>query len=268
MTDRFFLNAVEGDDDAIDSRYVLNRSEYVRNLCKEDIKCVVLSTYGFNVESSRLEISGLLGPDSKIPTLIVHGDRKRALLTASLLRKANLEKANSRESHGMDAQDTCGENHSQDANSISMKQEAHLSPTKCYRDHSQNRTENVGTLSLPESVRIERILPQWLYPVDHASSLDSGSKPTCSYRTSSSLWNTTAPKNSACSSSSGSSGSNNNNNSDSSSNDRNPSHSVPIVPQCVQNASYSDRLGGHVMGVHHPKYILTFTSLGIHVLIR
>ena len=265
MADRFFLNAVEGDDGTTDSRYVFNRSEYMKNLCKDDVKCVVLSTYGFNVDSSRLEISGLLGPDSKIPTLIVHGDRRRALLTASLLSKANSEKSCAREANGMDEQDTVQKYCFRDANSVSIKQEAHLSPKKCSPDHSQASAEKTDTLNLPENVRIERILPQWLYPADHASSFDSCSKLSSSY-TSSSLCDATANANSSCSSSSGniirknsSSGNKNNMNS---------SHSVPIAPQCASNTSYSDRLGGHVMGVHHPKYILTFTSLGIHVLIR
>jgi hypothetical protein len=287
MTDRFFLNVVEGDDDTVDSRYVFNRSEYMKNLCKEDVKCVVLSTFGFDVESSRQEISCLLGPDSTIPTLIVHGDRRRAVHEASLFRKANSVKASARESQGMDAQNTSGKNHFQNANSVSSEQEEDIPPMKCSLNHSQ--------ITLPESVRIERILPQW-HPVDHASSLDSSSKPGCSNRTTSSLCVATAHMNSTCSSSSSSSSSNNsksdnnykNNNSSSNSsrsntndssnisnnansgnnNDKNSSNSIPIVPQCVRNADHSDRVGGCVMGVHHSKYILTFTSLGIHVLIR
>ena len=257
MSDRFYLNSIESLKKRDYSIYLFNRQQYMQRLLQEDVKCVILSTYGLNVRSSQLEISDLLGPGSIVPTLIIHGDNRKVLAEATVLRKersnkkhtvgnlchtATIKVENSAFSIKLEKEDAVefqkkcigkATSAAEDSNNLKLARE------KSQIDIDKDYTLQEALLTYPDSVCIERVRSQWSPPEILPDMPDSN---TFSGNSSSRNFYTTRE---------------------------------PVVDDCctkgseafptIKNAS---AVGGKTLGVHHAKYILTFTSKGIHVLIR
>ena len=364
MSDRFFLNVVNSVTDSDNAKFLLDRSHYMQSLTQHDVLCVIMSSFGLNVESSQSEFLNLLGAESKVPTLIIHGDKRKSLAAASLLRKKT--KSHRNEFSVGDSNTTTNgavsgvsgnpgivikEERSAIVNedgrsqkvtteeflSVLIKEEkldviikqekkmsliseersssvikrefvstvvekdAHTakcnitngakslledSPSKFQRPilqlhaHSDSDAHDVMTSTLlrcPESVYIERVKPQWSYPLkgididriensaqfhqdeNCGRSSDKRSRPNSNTENDNTYSCTSSGTGSREGSSPCGIGSKANITLDNA--DR-----TGLNPECA--AGSANRLGGSVSGVHHPKYILTFTSKGLHVMIR
>lgn len=270
MSDRFFLNSVEGLTDRGQSVYLFNRRQYMQNLLQEDVKCVIMSTYGFNVQSTQLEISDLLGSGSMIPTLIIHGDNRKLLAKASILRKERARASCSRRSESYKkhkvSDASCGILFKVEgsAESINVEKidvsEVRNSIRNSGSRPSASSVDNSGTsllplakshpggdirdtlqetvLNFPDNVFIERVRSQWSRPE-------------------------TSPKKVGLDTYNGNSSRNNVLHTEGPPSDNNYKKSIQKSQDLNQGT-----IGGTTLGVHHAKYILTFTNKGVHVLIR
>jgi hypothetical protein len=197
MSDRFFLNKVGKDDSSCNSEYLFDRSSYIREiLATELIQCAILSTYGFNIAHSQNELADLLGIDSKVPCLILHGDKRKVVGETSLLRKRRqyeYHKENERISQQQSEEislltntECCKNNmkslHSNSDIGITEKVQSkydtydkpevdiiHISDKVVKEKTSHNNLETLnpdftlkGLSTYPESVFVERIVPQWV----------------------------------------------------------------------------------------------------------
>ena len=315
MSDTFFLNTAVQSTVLNNSEYVFDRSEYVKKLLSEEVKCIILSTYSFNIESTRLELPGLFGLESKLPTLVLHGDRRKLVAEACCalemnrqLKRIQLEtKKESLRNFPTQHVSVKGEwTDSGKTRSSMPKSETTLSDDILQisvSDQLEGHIRNKDIIDYSYNVQIERVLPQWLFQ-DEKSSTEN-----VTYSSSSS---SSSSKNSISRNSNNSIGrkSNFSNaygipdflkdtdlNADQNSklqefdekishlgstpsqmntemrsdveecSDRNvPQNNPQKVPRTVPNKR--GRIGGYVMGVHHPKYILAFTAKGLHVVIR
>jgi hypothetical protein len=255
MSDRFFLNSVIGSE--CNSGYLFDRSLYIRKILSDEfVQCAILSTYGFNIAHSQNELADLLGIDSKIPCLILHGDKRRVVGETSLLRKGRqyecqreketvsqqeyerIATVSSTECCNDDVENLHVESDIGITKKIQRKSDSHDKHEadvnhllgKVVRDKTdQNNPESLdhdlilkGLSTYPESVFVERIVPKW-----------------------SSKYNPLIKKHSNSSSSSSSSSSTG-----------------------YSNSIRDNSSRGFMMGVHHPKYILLFTEKGLHTVIR
>ena len=263
MSDRFFLNSVESLKGRDHSVYIFDRHQYMQNLLKEDVKCVILSTFGFNVRSSQSEISDLLGPGSTVPTLIIHGDKRKVLAEASILRRERSKRRCDR-SRASRKTDTVGDVYhtatikvEDSASSIKLEMrdalelqkksigrgtsaaedsgDSKLPREKSKTDIDRDYTLQEVLLTYPDSVCIERVRSQWSPPqillgIPGSNTFD-GNKSSSNFHSTRENCGITE------------------------------SQADPTIKSI-------STMGGKTLGVHHAKYILTFTSKGIHVLIR
>ena len=362
MSDRFFLNVVNSVTDSDNAKFLLDRSHYMLGLTEQDVLCVIMSSFGLNVESSQSEFLNLLGAESKVPTLIIHGDKRKSLAAASLLRKKTKSHRNEcsvrdsnattngavsevsrnpwivikeersaivskdRRSQKVTTEEFLSVLIKEEKLDVIIKQEKKMSfiseersssmikrefvstvvekdahtakcditngakslledsPSKFQRPilqlHAHSDAHDVMTSTLlrcPESVYIERVKPQWSYPLkgididriensaqfhqdeNCGRSSDKRSRPNSNTENDNTYNGTSSGTGSREGSSPCGIGSKANITLDNA--DR-----TGLNPECA--AGSANRLGGSVSGVHHPKYILTFTSKGLHVMIR
>ena len=246
MSDRFYLNSVGRFSDVGNPNYVLHRGQYMKKILEEDVKCIILSTYGLNTESALSELHDLLNEKSKVPTLILHGDKGKALNVASNARRClRLKKSHilleNQIGHGIehfgDTKVKVEDIHhaKRFSNAMRSPNDIESSPS-CSVEYSARRDFK----EYSDHVRIERVAPQWLYP-ENRSNLGSSANAHSNNSTSDLQFVKCSPIKSEFA--------------------RTPLR-IPNVPQS------SDRFGGNIAGVHHPKYILAFTSKGVHVHVR
>ena len=246
MSDRFYLNSVGSSSETENPNYVLHRCQYMKKILEEDVKCIILSTYGLNTESALSELHDLLNEESKVPTLILHGDKGKALNVASnARRRLRLNK------NPIKLEDRIGQSIENFSDTKVKVEDIHQTKrfssamrSSCNSELSSSRSMEYSARrdfkEYSNHVRIERVAPQWLYPKDR-SNLGSSQDAHSSSSTSDLQCVRKCPIKSE----------------------------IVSAPQKIPNVPKSnDRFGGHVAGVHHPKYILAFTSKGVHVHIR
>ena len=246
LSDRFYLNSVGCYSETENPNYVLHRGHYMQKILEEDVKCIILSTYGLNIDSALSELHGLLNEKSKVPTLIIHGDKGKALNVASnARRRLRLKKSCIKsEDQTNDADKLVAEAKIKSEDNDHTRRSSNAMRSFYDSELSPNRPSEVsGRRDFSEysnHVCIERVAPQWLYPHDR-SNLNSPVNANSRNSTSDVHLETSNPIKSEI---------------------RSSPHKILKRPKS------NDRFGGHVAGVHHPKFILAFTSKGVHVLIR
>lgn len=247
IPDRFYLNSVGCYSETDNSSYVLHRGHYMQKILEDDVKCIILSTYGLNTDSALSELYCLLNKESKVPTLIIHGDKGKALNGASNARRRlrinkSCIKSGDQADYGekLVVETNFEQNGSNNArrftNAMISSNDGELSPNRPV-EVSARRDFN----EYSNHVHIERVAPQWLYSKDRSHIITSGNAHSSSSPSDHQFVTKSSPIKSEIKGS---------------------------PKKILKSPKSSDRFGGHVAGVHHPKYVLAFTNKGVHVLIR
>ena len=247
MPDRFYLNSIGRHSDIeteTDSpNYVLHRGHYMQKILEEDVKCIILSTYGLNADSALSELHCLLNKKPKVPTLIIHGDKRKALNDASnARRRCRFNKRCIRSEDqtdditklvaGTEIKGNSVDDNKRFSNAMRSSDDSEVSPptsTKVSARCDFNEYSN--------HVHIKRVEPSWLYP-QNRSNVNPPLKTPSSSSTSDVQF---VMKNSII--------------------------KPGIMGSPKKRNDRNDSFGGYVAGVHHPKYVLAFTSKGVHILI-
>ena len=247
IPDRFYLNSVGCYSETDNSSYVLHRGHYMQKILEDDVKCIILSTYGLNTDSALSELECLLNKESRVPTLIIHGDKGKALNVASnARRRLRINKSCIKSEDQADyveklvAETNLQQNGSNNArrftNAMRSSNDGELSPNRPVEVSSRRDFNEYSN-----HLHIERVAPKWLYPKDRSQVGTSGNSHSSSSPSDHQLVMESSPIKSE----------------------------IKGSPKKISNSPKSShRFGGHIAGVHHPKYVLVFTSKGVHVLIR
>lgn len=258
MSDRFFLNSIGSDRI---SEYLFDRSQFIQKILTEELcQCAILSTYGFNVEHSQKELANLIGIDSKVPTLILHGDKGKILNETSLLRKneheyKEKESVSEQQSQGISrltstsVEECCRVRNFHSTSTKNDAESIHVKSNSCVIKNAQSKPDSCKLFKpdaeinhLLESLETEERFQH----SSETSNAEFSLKGLHTYPANVFIerivpqWSvqTTAVGSSSRSSSSG----------------------------CSSIKSTNRK--NYMMGVHHPKYILLFTDKGLHVVIR